>query len=194
MRDLLMDISSIEFWLNVLEQLRSFGLLAPLCLACLESFFPVLPLLAIITFNLAVYGIVKGTIASWIGTTLGNLLVFVIVRKIIKPIFLKTKKSTQISKKRIPVLNEFNVFLIYCCPFAPGNLFNVILGFSDFKISSFFKLIPVAKIIFIFIIVFFNVMGYRFSNSWQGWIFIGIMLAIFLLIKRNFDFQFKIKE
>ena len=194
MKSLLMNFSSIEFWLDVLEQFRSFGWLAPICLACLESFFPALPLLAIITFNLAVYGIVKGTIASWIGTTLGSLLVFVIFRKIIKPLFFKIKKPIKFTKMHFPILNEVNVFILYSFPFAPGNLFNVALGFSDFKMTSFFKIVPLAKLVFILIVVLFNVLGYHFSNSWQGWVFIGIGIIIFWILKRSLDFQLKSKE
>lgn len=194
MQSWLNELSSLEFWLNVLEQFKSFGWLAPISLACLESFFPALPLLAIISFNLAVYGLIGGAVASWIGTTVGSLIVFMAVRKVIKPIFLKMNKSVVLKKNRFPILNEFNVFLLYCCPFAPGNLLNVVLGCSDFKIHSFFKSLILGKAVFIVLIVFFNVVGYHFLKSWQGCILICIGLFALFILKRKFDSQFKMKK
>ncbi len=194
MQSWLNNLSSLEFWLNILEQFKSFGWLAPICLACLESFFPALPLLAIISFNLAVYGLFGGAVASWIGTSLGSCIVFLVFRKGIKPVFSKLNKPIVLKKTHFPILNEFNVLFLYCCPFAPGNLLNVVLGCSDFKMRSFFKIVLLGKAVFIILVVLFNVMGYHFLKSWQGWLILGLGLFVFFILKKKSEFRIKMKQ
>lgn len=194
MQSWLSNLSSLEFWLNILEHFRSFGWLAPICLACLESFFPALPLLAIISFNLAVYGLIEGAAASWIGTTLGSVLVFILFRKAVKPVFSKMNKSVITKKAHFPILNELNVLLLYCCPFAPGNLLNVVLGCSDFASKSFFKAVLFGKAGLVLLVAAVNVMGYHFLKSWQGWLAVGMGLSALFIIKRKFEIYFKMKE
>ena len=47
----------------------------------IESFLPILPLVAIVTVNAAVFGLGMGLVVSWIGSGLGTLALFLIVSK-----------------------------------------------------------------------------------------------------------------
>ena len=47
----------------------------------LESLLPVLPLVAIVTINAAVFGMGMGLIISWIGSGFGTVVMFLIARK-----------------------------------------------------------------------------------------------------------------
>ena len=47
------SISSLEFWLELLNSFKHLGPLAPILLTALESFIPPLPLVAIVLVNVA---------------------------------------------------------------------------------------------------------------------------------------------
>lgn len=96
----------------------------------IESFLPVLPLVAIVTINAAVFGMGIGLIISWIGSGLGTILLFSIVTKLSDSDFInkyRNEKTNKIVKK----LNEKNfklLFIAYACPFIPTCLVTIASG------------------------------------------------------------------
>ena len=103
----------------------------------IESFLPVLPLVAIVTINAAVFGLGMGLIISWIGSGLGTLALFLIVSKFSDNKFInkhrngKTKKIVEkISSRGFKLL-----FIAYACPFMPACLVTIssALCKSEFK-------------------------------------------------------------
>ena len=103
----------------------------------IESFLPVLPLVAIVTINAAVFGLGMGLIISWIGSGLGTLALFLIVSKFSDNKLInkyrngKTKKIVEkISRKGFKLL-----FIAYACPFIPACLVTIssALCKSEFK-------------------------------------------------------------
>lgn len=103
----------------------------------IENFLPVLPLVAIVTINAAVFGLGIGLIISWIGSGLGTLVLFLIVSKFSDNKFInkyrngKTKKIVEkISSKGFKLL-----FIAYACPFMPACLVTIssALCKSEFK-------------------------------------------------------------
>ena len=52
----LRQLGTLEFWLALLERFENLGPLAPILLAMVESFFPPLPLIAIVALNVAAHG------------------------------------------------------------------------------------------------------------------------------------------
>lgn len=103
----------------------------------IESFLPVLPLVAIVTINAAVFGLGIGLIISWIGSGLGTLVLFLIVSKFSDNKFInkhrngKTKKIVEkISSRGFKLL-----FIAYACPFMPACLVTIssALCKSEFK-------------------------------------------------------------
>src|SRR5699024_9689389 len=86
--------------------------------------------------NSLAYGLLKGFIYSWIGSVLGSITVFLVIRKLgNKRIFQKIRKN----KTVLQVTNwvEYHgfgpLFILLCFPFSPSsviNVFAVILGKS----------------------------------------------------------------
>ena len=50
------QLGTLEFWEALLESFGGLGPIAPVILAMVESFFPPLPLIAIVALNVAAHG------------------------------------------------------------------------------------------------------------------------------------------
>ena len=50
------QLGTLEFWEALLDSFEGLGPLAPILLAMVESFFPPLPLIAIVALNVAAHG------------------------------------------------------------------------------------------------------------------------------------------
>ena len=70
------QLGTLEFWQTLLESFGDLGPLAPIFLAMVESFFPPLPLIAIVALNVAAHGGLFGFVYSWVGVMLGGTLMF----------------------------------------------------------------------------------------------------------------------
>ena len=57
-------LTSFEFWLQIIETIKDYGPLVPTFLTFIESLFPALPLIMIVSFNVSVYGTWLGFIYS----------------------------------------------------------------------------------------------------------------------------------
>ncbi len=105
----------------------------------IESFIPVLPLIGIVTGNAIILGLFKGMIISWIGSSLGTIGLFLLIKIFKNNIHIKKLKNKRVNK----IINwinrqEFKLFFIsYCCPFIPGFLVTIASALSDRDIKSF---------------------------------------------------------
>ena len=73
-------------YLQALQNLVQDYLLLSICVgffsSFIESFIPMLPLVAIVTANAALFGMVKGFLISWLGSVTGTICLFLLVSKI----------------------------------------------------------------------------------------------------------------
>ena len=105
----------------------------------LESLLPVLPLVAIVTINAAVFGMGMGLIISWIGSGFGTVVMFLIARKFSYSKFInkyRNKKTNKIVQK----LKEKGfklLFIAYSCPFIPTSLVTIASGLCKFDLKTF---------------------------------------------------------
>ena len=67
------QITSLDFWKNLLDSFEGLGPLVPVLLAMVESFVPPLPLIAIVALNVAAHGPVMGFLYSWCGVVVAGL-------------------------------------------------------------------------------------------------------------------------
>ena len=80
MRQMTAQISSVDFWAEFFVNVAHMGPLVPLLMAAVESFFPPLPLIGVVTFNIMSHGVLWGFLYSWVGTCAGSTLVFLFFR------------------------------------------------------------------------------------------------------------------
>ena len=63
----LRQLGTLKFWETLLDSFGNLGPIAPIMLAMVESFFPPLPLIAIVALNVAAHGGILGFLYSWAG-------------------------------------------------------------------------------------------------------------------------------
>jgi uncharacterized membrane protein YdjX (TVP38/TMEM64 family) len=168
--------------LKWLEDYRDLGPLPGILLPMLESFFPILPLFLFVAANGAAYGFWFGVLYSWIGTVSGSVIVYFIVRGLAQKPFVRF--ITKYRKVR-SILNWIErrgfgpLFLIYCFPFTPAGLINVVAGLSQIPPRTFTLAVSLGKLVMIFM---FTYIGHDFLEIVQEPVkMIIVVSAIFLL-------------
>ena len=129
------QLGPLEFWQTLLDSFGDLGPLAPIFLAMVESFFPPLPLIAIVALNVAAHGGLFGFVYSWVGVMLGGTLMFLFWRRVLKQFFWKFASRSQKLEKAEQWVSRFDVsslFMLSVLPFTPSSFMHFAFGISDF--------------------------------------------------------------
>ena len=129
------QLGTLEFWQTLLDSFGDLGPLAPIFLAMVESFFPPLPLIAIVALNVAAHGGLFGFVYSWVGVMLGGTLMFLFWRRVLKQFFRKFASRSQKLEKAEQWVSRFDVsslFMLSVLPFTPSSFMHFAFGISDF--------------------------------------------------------------
>ena len=129
------QLGTLEFWQTLLDSFGDLGPLAPIFLAMVESFFPPLPLIAIVALNVAAHGGLFGFVYSWVGVMLGGTLMFLFWRRVLKQFFWKFTSRSQKLEKAEQWVSRFDVsslFMLSVLPFTPSSFMHFAFGISDF--------------------------------------------------------------
>lgn len=129
------QLGTLEFWQTLLDGFGDLGSLAPIFLAMVESFFPPLPLIAIVALNVAAHGGLFGFVYSWVGVMLGGTLMFLFWRRVLKQFFWKFASRSQKLEKAEQWVSRFDVsslFMLSVLPFTPSSFMHFAFGISDF--------------------------------------------------------------
>ena len=129
------QLGTLEFWEALLERFGDLGPVAPVTLAMVESFFPPLPLIAIVALNVAAHGGFLGFVYSWIGVMLGGSIMFLFWRRIVKRFFWKVaSRSARLQKAErwVSRFDTASLFMLSVLPFTPSSFMHLAFGISDF--------------------------------------------------------------
>ena len=129
------QLSTLEFWETLLDSFGDLGPLAPITLAMVESFFPPLPLVAIVALNVAAHGGLLGFLYSWIGVALGGSIMFLLWRRVVKRYFWKIASRSPKLERAQQWVNHFDtssLFMLTLLPFTPSSFMHLAFGISDF--------------------------------------------------------------
>lgn len=119
-----------------------------------ESFLPILPLMAIVSANAVFFGLAKGFLISWIGSGLGTIALFLLVSRLNNSIFLNKFRNKRVYKA-IHWLDRQGfrlLFIAYACPFTPGCLVTVASGLCKKKLSEFIPAMLSGKFVMFLVI------------------------------------------
>ncbi len=148
----------VEFWFNLLMEYRDLGPLAPIAFVMLESVFPFLPLVLIVTFNISAYGPFFGFIYSLAGNILGSLMVFFVFRFFKhRPIMNRFVHRKRVERWLNWVLRQHPSFLVFLfsSPFTPSSFVNISFGLSGYSKRRFtLSLILGKTILLVFLLGF----------------------------------------
>jgi uncharacterized membrane protein YdjX (TVP38/TMEM64 family) len=183
-----MDFESLkEFFTleNIMELLDEYADLGPIpgiLLPMIEAILPIFPLVLFVMANAAAFGLWKGFIISWIGATLGALIVFFVIRRLGRQRFFNFLTKHHKVKKLINWIERHGfgfIFLMLCFPFSPSSLINVVAGLSRVSTQQFILAVLLGKLVMIFTISF---IGYDLKSLiHQPFKTIFVFLLMFLL-------------
>ncbi|WP_281883647.1 TVP38/TMEM64 family protein [Paenibacillus sp. YYML68] len=175
----------IQHWLQQYESLGPIpGIVAPM----LESFFPVLPLVAILVANVNAYGLGQGFLLSWIGVVAGSISVFAIVRALGGRLRSMLESRLPRTEKLIHWLEKHgftSIFLLACFPFTPSSLVNIVSGMSRIPFHTFFTATLLGKGVMIFLVSMAGSdLGGMLRNPWKLALIIGVLALMWFIGKR----------
>lgn len=183
--DLIFNVDTWDYWL---EEYADLGPLLGIGLPMLESFFPPLPLFAIVAGNAAAFGFWLGMLLSWIGTVGGSFIVFLIFRSF-------SKKKIHAFLEKHPKAEKFfhwverkgftPIFMLYSFPFSPSSLVSITAGVSTVPLFTYLTALAMGKAVVVFIMSF---IGYDifdiFQEPWRLILSVAIVVVLWLLGKR----------
>lgn len=149
---------------NLVNHYWLLSIMVGLTSAFIESFLPVLPLVAIVTANAALFGMIPGLLISWIGSTMGTICLFLIVKKVSNKRFIKFLKNEKVEK----AINWIEgkgfklLFLAYACPFLPACVVTISQGLSKRNNGDFISAVLAGKLVMFFIVSYIgkDIMGF----------------------------------
>lgn len=197
LRDVIMDwkilLETQEFNEVIIALLNDYEKLGPLpgiMLPFIEAFLPFLPLVVFVIANGAAYGLLKGFFYSWIGSSLGSILVFLIIRRLgDKRVFRAIRKNKQVKK----VTNWLErhgfgpLFLLLCFPFSPSSVINVVAGLSKISTQQFILAVLLGKSVMIFSIAYIGSSIVEFAKNPVRTIVVGIGILLFWMIGKYIE-------
>ena len=176
------QITQIEFWQSLFDSLRLCGPAVPILMACVESFIPALPLVAIVALNVAAYGSVLGFFYSWIGSCIGCTAVFFLFRFMEKKIIGCFGEKHEKVKKARDWVSRFNtkaLFLLIAFPFTPSAFVNFAFGISKYDKEKYLRILWSAKFVVILLLSLFG-QSVKMSVKNHMWLLITIPFILVL--------------
>ena len=192
-----MDIitNMIEYSTNLIS---TGGILFGFFLVFIECFIPILPLSVFVTLNVNAFGFPIGILISWLATSLGSILCYLLFTLIEEKVIEKlVKKKTLIKiQKGIDKFNKITfpeLVLIITLPFTPSSLVNIICGLTKMNKKKFITAIFIGKV---FSIIFWGYIGKSIiesMNDLKAILFITIALLLAYIISKIVSKKFEIE-
>lgn len=178
---------------ELLDKYENLGPLPGILLPFIEAFLPFLPLFAFVMANSAAYGLLKGFFYSWLGSSLGSIAVFYMIRKFgDKKLLVKIKTNRQVNQVTSWVERHgFGpLFLLLCFPFSPSSLINIVAGLSNVSKQQFILAVLLGKSVMIFSIAYIGTSILEFAKNPTKTIVVTICISIFWMFGKFLEKRF----
>lgn len=149
-------MNHIQALLDLSKYYWSLAMIVGLLSCFIESFLPILPLVAIVGANAMIFGLCGGFIISWIGSGLGTLALFLLIRKYNDNKLFKKIKNKKV-EKAILWMNRQGfklLFIEYSCPFVPSFLVTITSAFCKREVSEFLPAMLAGKFVMFLVICY----------------------------------------
>lgn len=171
-----------DYVMELLERYESFGPLPGILLPFIEAFLPFLPLFVFVMANSVAYGLLKGFLYSWLGSSFGSLAVFYLIRTFgHKKLFIKIKQNKQVQSVTSWVERHgFGLlFILLCFPFSPSSVINIVAGLSNVSKQQFILATFFGKAVMIFSIAYVGTSIVEFAKNPTKTIVVTICIVVF---------------
>lgn len=187
----------MTFFTEILEKLEvlieNHIWLAPLIgilLPFIEAILPTLPLAIIVSFNLSVlgafFGVVEGTILtillSTLGSFLGMILIYFIIRLTLADYFVKRVEKYKYGHAFLHAVEGKSMWFVLALlsnPFLPSSILNYGLSLGKVNVKKYIFLTAVSRLIIMIFMVF---LGSVFSLQENPMNVLWMMLAYFVIL------------
>lgn len=157
-----------DYIIDLLDKYAKLGPIPGIMLPFIEAFLPFLPLVAFVMANGVAYGLLKGFLYSWIGSFLGSISVFLLIRKFSNRRFLtKVRNNKQVIRVTSWVdRHGFGLlFLLLCFPFSPSAIINIVAGLAKVSTQRFVLAVILGKAVMIFSLAYIGVSVLEFAKN-----------------------------
>lgn len=159
------------------------GFIFGMLIIIIESFIPALPLCVFIALNINAFGMLLGTIISWLSTCIGCYLSYLIFYYLSNNFIYKhlsKRIKNKIDKSIITFRNISlpNLVIIMTLPFTPAFLINILAGITSMTKKKFIVALLIGKI---FMVIFWGYVGKSIIESMTDLKTIIIILIMVLL-------------
>lgn len=180
----------LDYVVDLLDTYEKLGPLPGILLPFSEAFLPFLPLFVFVLANGAAYGLFKGFLYSWIGSSIGSICVFLLIRHLGNKKFLqKIKKNRQVIRVMDFVERRgFGLlFILLCFPFSPSSIINVVAGLSNVRKQTFIIAVLLGKAVMVFSIAYIGSSIVEFAKHPVKTIIVVICITIFWIFGKYLE-------
>lgn len=192
----------MNFLYDLLDKFQAFVLaniwfapLSAVLLPFIEAILPSLPLTVLIAFNINImasaFGVWQGTaltiLLSTLGSFLGMLLIFILIRVTLAPFFAKKVEENKYGKMFLNIVDGpkvVPVLLVLSNPFLPSSVLNYALSLTKTKFGKYVFLTMTSRLIIILFLVFlgsiFDIQNHPLNLLWLLLAYTIIFLAWYL--------------
>ena len=176
---------------QLLNQYEGLGPLPGILLPFIEAFLPFLPLIVFVLANAAAYGLLEGFLYSWLGASVGAVVVFFFIRKLGRLSWVERRVKSNKQVIRITGWVERHgfgpLFLLLCFPFSPSAVINVVAGLSKVSTQQFVLAVLLGKAVMIFSISYVGSSIMEFAQNPMKTIVVLVSVGLFWMIGKYLE-------
>ena len=172
------QLGQLDFWEGLLAGFEGLGPVAPILLAMVESFFPPLPLVAIVALNVAAHGGLLGFLYSWLGVAAGGTLMFLFWRRVVKRFFWRFASRSARLQRAQQWVNRFDtasLFMLAILPFTPTAFMHLAFGISDMSTKHYLCTVLLGKGVMVAMMAVF---GQSLVSSLKNPVYLLLAIAL----------------
>ena len=177
--------------------ISEWGILFGFFIVFIESFIPALPLSVFVTLNVNAFGFFTGIVISWIATTSGSFICYLIFYYFYDRLskFLKKKNYKNLIEKveNFKKISFTKLVLIITLPFTPSFLINILSGVSLMKREKYILALLIGKA---FTTIFWGYIGKSIIESLTDiysliYIFVALVIAYIIskIVSKKFNIE-----